>query len=270
MKMLNYATQWQRIWAINIVALNRTKVVTSFYNNFKQIIMNTKLLLLAISVAAFSSCTTLYKSGQTPDDVYYSPARPAGGYGEERKEPQKDQVNNNNYNSENRTIRLGINDPRWRYLDNNYSSNLYINDYSYTPYNYGFNYGYYYNPFFWPYPVYGSVFVTPSTPKNTTPRTTNLGAYNPVYNNTHPNTTHGGGIRPVRNYNNNNNGSAVGNVIRQIFSPGTNNNSNNSNSTNNSSTNNNNRTYTPSSSSSSSSSGSHSSGSGSVSRPPRN
>ncbi|MEP7111006.1 MAG: hypothetical protein ABI760_23625 [Ferruginibacter sp.] len=225
--------------------------------------MNSKLLLLAISVAAFSSCTTLYKSGQTPDDVYYSPTRSYGG-GEERREEQKDVVRN--YNSENRTIRLGINDPRWRYLDNNYSSNLYINDYSYTPYNYGFNYGYYYNPYFWPYPVYSPVFVTTYKPKNTTPRVGNLGGYNPVYNNNTPTYSKPGGVRPVRQYNSNNNGSAVGNVIRQIFTPA---NTNNSNSTNNSSTNN--RTYTPSNntSSGSSSSGSSSSGSGGVSRPPR-
>lgn len=39
--------------------------------------MNTRFLLLALSVAVLSSCTSMYKSGQTPDDVYYSPARPA-------------------------------------------------------------------------------------------------------------------------------------------------------------------------------------------------
>ena len=36
--------------------------------------MNTRILLLAISIAAFSSCSSVYKSGQTPDDVYYSAA----------------------------------------------------------------------------------------------------------------------------------------------------------------------------------------------------
>ena len=40
--------------------------------------MNSKILLLALFVAALSSCTTAYKTGQTPDDVYYSPARPQG------------------------------------------------------------------------------------------------------------------------------------------------------------------------------------------------
>ncbi len=37
--------------------------------------MNTRILLLAISAAALSSCSTMYKSGQTPDDVYYSPGQ---------------------------------------------------------------------------------------------------------------------------------------------------------------------------------------------------
>ncbi|MEO5892073.1 MAG: hypothetical protein ABIQ31_17630 [Ferruginibacter sp.] len=241
--------------------------------------MNTKLLLLAISVAAFSSCTTLYKSGQTPDDVYYSPTRPAG-YSEERTDRQSDQQTASTYSTyEDRTIRFGINDRRWRYLDYNFSNNPYINDYSYNPYNYGFNYGYYYNPYFWPYPVYSPIFITPSIPKNTTPRIANLSGYNPVYNNSNPSAnTKTGGIRqtPIRGYNNTNNNtrgrSAVGNVIRQVFSPSNSNNSSN-NSTNNSSTNNN-RTYTPSTNTSSSSSaGSSSSGSGgggAVSRPPRN
>ncbi|MCW3091304.1 MAG: hypothetical protein JWP81_2373 [Ferruginibacter sp.] len=234
--------------------------------------MNSKLLLLAISVAAFSSCTTLYKSGQTPDDVYYSPARP---YGEEtKKEQQKDEVRNevrnynyrNTYSYEDRTIRLGINDRRWRYFDN---------DYAYNPYNYGFNYGYYYNPYFWPYPVYSPVFFAPTNPKNTTPRTISLGGYNTTgyTNNNLPVNSKMGTIRPtVRSYNNNNNGSAVGNVIRQIFTAPASSNNNNSNNSYNTPSSNNTRTYTPSStpsSSSSSSSGSSSSGSGGVSRPPR-
>ncbi|MEO6731073.1 MAG: hypothetical protein ABIN01_07635 [Ferruginibacter sp.] len=237
--------------------------------------MNTKLLLLAISAAAFSSCTTMYRSGQTPDDVYYSPVRT---YGEaraevkeerrdERKEVQRDNVKY--YDNKDRTIRRGIYDRRWRTFDN---------DYRYSPYNYGFNYGYYYNPYYWPYPVFSPLFVAPSNPKNTTPRTANLGQYNTSYNNANlpsPNTKTGSvkPTRPSRSYNNNNsNGSAVGNVIRQILTPdnsssNSNNNSSNSNSSNNS------RSYTPAStntsSSSSSSSGSSSSGSGGVSRPPR-
>ena len=33
--------------------------------------MQPKTLLVVLSVAAFSSCSTAYKAGQTPDDVYY-------------------------------------------------------------------------------------------------------------------------------------------------------------------------------------------------------
>ena len=76
------------------------------------------ILLLAFTAAAFTSCTTAYKTGQTPDDVYYSPARPSGGYGEERREQQNDA--SRNYRNEDRAIRLGINDARWRYLDDSY------------------------------------------------------------------------------------------------------------------------------------------------------
>jgi hypothetical protein len=36
--------------------------------------MKIKYLLFVCSIAVFSSCSTAYRSGQTPDDVYYSPA----------------------------------------------------------------------------------------------------------------------------------------------------------------------------------------------------
>jgi hypothetical protein len=37
--------------------------------------MKTKILLGIISIGLLSSCSSVYKSGQTPDDVYYSPAK---------------------------------------------------------------------------------------------------------------------------------------------------------------------------------------------------
>ncbi|MEO6230388.1 MAG: hypothetical protein ABIP10_09690 [Ferruginibacter sp.] len=247
---------------------NGTKVVTSFYNNFKQIIMNNKLLLLAILVTAFSSCTTLYKSGQTPDDVYYSPARPVG-VTEVRNDRRNDDRRYDNrdyatqYNYESAIIRMGIYDPRWRYLD----------DYSYSPYNYGFNHGYYYNPYYWPYPVYSPVFLTPSNPKVTTPRMNNLGAYGSTtgFTNTTPTLNHSNTTIPTRRYNNSNNGSAFGNAIRQVLGA---NNDNNSNSGNSNNSNNNTRSYTPSTNTNSSTgsrpASSSSSGGGAVSRPARN
>ncbi|MEO6722282.1 MAG: hypothetical protein ABIN67_18080 [Ferruginibacter sp.] len=250
--------------------------------------MNTKLLLAIISVAVFSSCTTLYKSGQTPDDVYYSPARSYGDGNQSVREEREEQPNRDEYSNQDRAIRMGINDSRWRYLDYDYGyNNSFYSPYSqyYSSYNYGFNHGYYYNPYFWPYPVYSPVFTVSSNPKITTPRTNNLGGYGAIkgYNNA-PASSTAPRTAPIRRYNNNN-GTGVGNAIRRVLGSDNqtnsthmnNNNSNtrtytpanNNNNTNNNNSNNN-RSYTPSSSSSSSS-GSSSSGSsgGGVSRPPR-
>lgn len=222
--------------------------------------MNSKLLLIAISVAALSSCSTVYKSGQTPDDVYFSPTRTYDGG--DNRDNREDKTEARQVWSEERVIRLGVNDRRYRYFDN---------DYAYNPYHYGFNNGYYYNPYFWPYPVYNTVFTAPTNPKNTTPRVNNLGGYGNVYNNTNNTPVSpkiGNTTVPLRVYNNRNtNGSAFGNAIRKIFTPDNNSNYNNNNSNN--SNNNTNRTYTPSTNSSSSKSSSSGSSSGSVSRPPR-
>ena len=225
--------------------------------------MNNKLLLLAFAVVAFTSCSTIYKSGQTPDDVYYSPVRPVGETtNSDTRYRERDYSQERNY-SEDRQIRLGIYDPRWRNFDN---------DISYNPYRYGFNYGYYYNPYYYPYPVYNNIIVvTAPNPKNSTPRMTNLDAYgnaNSNYN-TNTNTKTGSPYRaPIRSYNNSN-GSKLGNTLRTIFSSETPS-VYNSNSSGNSSQNS--RSYSPSSSSrsSSGSSSSGNSGGGSTSRPTRN
>ncbi|MBL0358854.1 MAG: hypothetical protein IPP72_19195 [Chitinophagaceae bacterium] len=216
--------------------------------------MNSKLLLITISIITLASCSTAYKTGQTPDDVYYSPAR---FYDEDKREDnKKDEEVRKDY-AEERQIRMGINNPRWRYFDN---------DIYYSPYNYGYNYGYYYNPYYCTFPVYNTIVVKTPNPKNTTPRMVNLGGYGSGYNNNNNNNavnTKTGNYTPVpvRSYNNSNTGSRLGNTLNKIF--------NNSNSSSNSSSGTN-RTYTPSSSSSSSSSSSGSSSSGSsTSRPAR-
>lgn len=42
--------------------------------------MNTRIILMAIGATLLGSCSTMYKSGPTPDDVYFSPAAPESGY----------------------------------------------------------------------------------------------------------------------------------------------------------------------------------------------
>ena len=178
--------------------------------------MKTKHILLLASVVAFSSCSTAYKTGQTPDDVYYSPA-PAQA--EEAYVVTNKDDNYSYYNrDEDQQIRRGIENPRYRngvsldlgfgyspysYNPYAYNYNPYVlSPYSYNPYafnnygykgvydpyygynNYGYNnfgnynYGYnYFNPYYGSY--YPPVYVYPGIGRvnNSTPRKVNLGAY---------------------------------------------------------------------------------------------
>ena len=227
--------------------------------------MNAKILLIALSAAAFSSCSTAYKSGQTPDDVYYSPVRVVD---ERRNDDSRDDTRQVETTSEDKRIRMSIYDPRWRNLDYDYDYS-----YNYSPYSYYTctcnSYGYYYNPYYYSRPVYYPTVIT-KTAVNTTPRMVNLNSYknynNAVTNNNPKTSTSSTWVNPTRQYNNSNNsGSKIGNVLRQVFTPSPNTNS---------SSNNNTRTYTPSSNSSSGSSGGGGSSSGggssgSVARPGR-
>ncbi|MFT3908217.1 MAG: hypothetical protein QM737_02230 [Ferruginibacter sp.] len=220
--------------------------------------MNLKILLLAFSAAAISSCSTTYKSGQTPDDVYYSPVKPIEE-GRSEAQAKKEGTRATRPVHEDRQIVMSTYDRRWRYFNDDY-------DAYYDPYRYGYNCGYYYNPYYYPSPVYisGATFINP---KNTVPRMTNLGSYNysdMVVVNQKTGATRT--IRSTRAYNNSNNSD---NYIRRIIVPSSNSNTSNNNVYRPSD--NNTRTYTPSSSNSSSgSSGSSSGSSGApVSRPAR-
>lgn len=92
--------------------------------------MNARFLLLLVSAAAVSSCSTVYKSGQTPDDVYYSPAKERAAYvntqeKQEDKYSYDDEYANANVND--RYIRMkAYNRDRWSTFDDDY---LYWNDY---------------------------------------------------------------------------------------------------------------------------------------------
>jgi hypothetical protein len=210
--------------------------------------MQSKILLLALSVAAFSSCSTAYKTGQTPDDVYYSPVRVVAEKKEVQREEQRYEKTNSDYE-----ITMGIRDRRWRDFRDDY-------EYDNSPYNYCYcnckTTGYYYNPYYYPWAIYT---LTPAykTPVNSTPRMVNLNAYNGYNTKVASGKTNSTStFSNSSQYNNSNRSSSrLGNIIRQTIEP--------SSSTPSSS--NNTRTYSPSSSSSTPSSGSSSSGSGSSS-----
>jgi len=216
--------------------------------------MQTKTLLLVLSVAAFSSCSTAYKSGQTPDDVYYSPVRVV----DEKQNDDRENRDRTNYEpAVDYEITMGIRDRRWRDFRDDY-------DYRNSPYNYiscnCMNHGYYYNPFYYPWAIYTGKPIY-SKPVNTTPRMVNLNTYTGYNSKAASDKTNGRvtWANPSTRYNNSNRSNSGSERRISIFPSG-----------NSSSSSNDTRTYSPSSGSSSGgSSSSGSSNSGSVSRPKR-
>jgi hypothetical protein len=234
--------------------------------------MKRQILLLAITAAALSSCTTAYRTGQTPDDVYFSPVRPQDEY--VKTEEKDDYKYDDNYYDD-RYLHMKVhNRAQWDYLDDWYSydrysyrANYYYGNY-YNPYT---SWNYNYNPYchnnvvvYHPNP---GMSVAQNVPK---PRLFNISSYtNTNYNNANNsiqmNTYKLGNIKPTYNNTNSNNG--FSNTIKQIFSGGNNNSNNSSFSPS--------RSYSPSNSNSGSSgssggsSGSSGSSGGGASRPSR-
>ena len=240
--------------------------------------MQRQILLLAITAAALSSCTTIYKTGQTPDDVYFSPTRPQDEYvSVEEKEDYRNQYDDKYYDD--RYLRMKVhNYSQWSTLDDWYAYDRY-------GYRANYYYGTYYNPYtswnyhYNPYCQNNVIAYHPGHPGQTSvaqnvqrPRTFNLASYtgttyNNANNSINMNSYKTGMGRPVYNNKNSNNG--FSNTLKQIFNSGT-----NINSSSNSSYSSPSRSYTPSSSSSSSSGGSSgssgsSSGGGGATRPSR-
>lgn len=80
--------------------------------------MGTRILLFALALAGFSSCAT-YRTGQTPDDVYYSPAREVNTYATVDRD-EDNRLSYNDRNLEDRRLRQQIRDPRLRYYEDYY------------------------------------------------------------------------------------------------------------------------------------------------------
>ena len=113
--------------------------------------MKTRLLLISSAVVALTSCST-YKAGQTPDDVYYSPARKAV-YAETQQD--RTQGQDEYVDMSDRYLRMkSMNRSRWSSFDEDYMywnnptwNNAYAFNSFYTPYStfspyYGMGYGY--------------------------------------------------------------------------------------------------------------------------------
>lgn len=240
--------------------------------------MKSQFLLLVLAIAAFSSCSTAYKSGQTPDDVYYSPAKESEEYVEIKKSDNNRYRNYQYDDADDRWLRMRVRNPyRWNAFDDydwnmhNSWTNNYYNPYSYNWNNYWNGY-YTWNSWYNPY-CRNVIVVSPKAYPTmyTKVRNFSLNSYtnnNYGNNNMLTRTTKASGRLPnsgYGSYNNTNTGNSLGNSIRKVFS-GNNSGYSNSNSNNNTyspSTDRSSRSYSPSSSGSSSSGGTSSSSSGS-------
>ncbi len=226
--------------------------------------MKSSILLLAFASLVISSCTTAYKTGQTPDDVYFSPERPANEYVRVEKENDRYYEGSDEY-YEDRYLRMKVmNRTRWSNLDDYYYYNRYNYSYNNIYYNNPWNPYHYWNHYYNPYNT-GVIILNPKTSTtNAGPRRINLNAYNnsQLMNNNYSNPkVQNNGYRPYTPSSSRSNSRArnadAGRGLRDLFG--------NSNSSSNNNSNNN----TPSRSSTTTSSSSSSSGSSSGSSAPR-
>ncbi|MEO9022175.1 MAG: hypothetical protein ABI237_13860 [Ginsengibacter sp.] len=220
--------------------------------------MKIKHILLFGVVAALAGCSTAYRSGQTPDDVYYSPAPEQSSYVSSVSDRDRDSYSYRN--DEDAQIRQGIQNPIYRspislnlgfgYGYNPYSSyygGLGNSFYGYNPYGYKGLYNSYYDPYglsfynnpyssyspysslyspysFYSSPYYGSYYpVAGQINTNRGVRRYNLNAYNNGSTTTNPGSvgirsTPTGTIQPSTSVPIRRT-TGVGNVIRRVFSP---------------------------------------------------
>jgi hypothetical protein len=236
--------------------------------------MKSVLPLLSL-VLLFASCTTAYKSGQTPDDVYFSPQRPQDEY--VRVENKKEKYRYDEQNDDDRYLRMRVRNRRmWSDLDYYYSDpyayryfNNGYNPYIYNPYAYSnpwSSYSYwnhYYNPY-----STNVIVVNPKSPVYNKPRISNLRVYDDPQSgtiNNNPKVSNGGRVRVFGSNNDGNNYNESrrnsGSDLRTIFG--------NSNSSRNSNSSSDNAPVRTQSSTSNSSNNSSSSSSGSTNAPVR-
>jgi hypothetical protein len=200
------------------------------------------LLLSAISMGLLSSCSTAFKAGQTPDDVYFSPGKEVMASEREERVQKQEEAQYQEYVSslDDRYLRMKVaNRNRWSTIDNLdywYDCRYDFNNYTYSAFNNGYNgyrngnpnwswnLGYGYRNYYpgygygagWNSPIY--TVITYTNPKYGVGGSTsgsNISAYrNKVYNNNNygykdPKT---GAFVPTSN------NSSFGNLLKRVFS----------------------------------------------------
>ena len=145
----------------------------------------TSFVLLTV-VVLLHSCTTAYRTGQTPDDVYFSPNRPEEEYLVlQRQETRRYRNANEDY--EDRYLRMRVRDRnRWDELNDWYAYErwtLGFNSYFTPSLNPFVSWNHYYNPYYLNNPyLYGTSFGNTASIKTTytKPRIFNLNSYQQI------------------------------------------------------------------------------------------
>ena len=190
--------------------------------------MKPSLLILAlIAAAAITGCSTAYRTGQTPDDVYYSAAKPQT----EKKDQDRDEVREDKdqpYDEEyydDRFLRMKVRNYRqWSNLNDWYYYDKYSSVYSYyygsfnNPYN---SWNYYYNPYCcchsnnYYYSYYSHIKSPAAAP--VIKRIFNLAGYTNTSYNNNSGSYKAPTIKSTRTYNNSNNNAGGGGILKDIF-----------------------------------------------------
>ena len=195
--------------------------------------MNVRIILLGVAVATLGSCSTAYRTGQTPDDVYYSPAKETVAYVKVENNDQpnyrnEDRYRSNEYvNPDDRWLRMRVrNRYRWSSFDDyefndwRYNSWGYNSYYTYSPFNNYWNNYYSWNSYYNPYHT-RVILVSPKNPTvYNRVRDFNLNTYS---NNAYSNSNTSPSRSKIMNRNSsnpgyNNNNSTLGNSVRRVFS----------------------------------------------------
>ena len=134
--------------------------------------MKINYLFIITALAALSSCSTAYRSGQTPDDVYYSPAPVSAGGGGTQDNSYLSTLNNKDQNS-------------YAYRNSEETNGSGNNNSYYTsPISLGFGMGYGYSPYsMYPYNSFMNPYYSPYSYGGYGYNSFGLkGMYDPYYN----------------------------------------------------------------------------------------
>jgi len=196
--------------------------------------MRRSILLVALSAVVLGGCTSAYKSGQTPDDVYYSPDRQKDEYVRVKEDDQPKYQSADEYYDD-RYLRMKVhNRVMWSSLDD---LNYYNRQYSYSYYN-SINWNNpwspytYWNAFYNPYCSHQVVYGGNVKTAYSHPRMFNLNTYNNTQltnnNYTNPKGIMSNNSKLLRvigtdvNTHTNNSSNNAGSFLRNIFNGATN------------------------------------------------